>query len=357
MSAAKTPKWVEATGIMENVDKALLAKRDKEVGRGYIGASVLGGPCDRKLWYGFRWWAPPAFPARILRRFDDGHTMEERVVEDLREAGYEVHNVNPRARNEKKQYAAYIHGGIVGGHIDGFIRGNEFGDEYVLLEIKVMVSAKYEQDENGEPFKNKRQKLKTTDKGGKRQTGDLTGTWFKLHNAGVLKAKVQHWAQMQVYMGASHGSFVKWGLSAPLKRALYIAVNSDTQAWHCELIEYYPQIHKRLVDRGLSVAKHRESPPPRLSENPGHWTCKYCDYLADCHRELPPRSENCRNCRFADLVLPGESDHFGKRPSWRCREHGCNCPNDFAKCDEYEPIEQNEHKRAALNGPEPEAPF
>ena len=326
--------WTSADGIIINVDAALDRARDDESPRDYIGASVLGGECDRQLWYNFRWWDAPDFPPRILRRFDDGHAMEGRVIEYLRAAGYEVHCET----DDGEQYGARLAGGVVAGHLDGFVRGNDLGDRFHLLEVKIMVSAKYERDEDGEPTRNKRQKLKTTEAGGKRQTGSLEGTWFKLHRQGVYKAKLQHWAQMQVYMGASQAEYEAWGLPAPLTRALYVSVNGDTQAWHCELVDYAPSIYSRLVDRGARIAALRY-PPERISENPKYFPCLFCDSRDTCHLEKPPSTPSCRSCRFASLSLAGGSQ------AWLCGCTGAICPGDMKACDEFAPIEQSDFMR------------
>ena len=41
--------------------------------RAHLGASQLGKPCERQLWYGFRQTLQNDHSALTLRRFDDGH--------------------------------------------------------------------------------------------------------------------------------------------------------------------------------------------------------------------------------------------------------------------------------------------
>ena len=40
--------------------------------REHLGASEIGDPCSRKLWYLFRWVAVKKFDARMLRLFARG---------------------------------------------------------------------------------------------------------------------------------------------------------------------------------------------------------------------------------------------------------------------------------------------
>ena len=68
---------------LEAADAALEAAQDRSV-RPYLGASAIGDPCARKLWYGFRHAAPPSFSAEVLKRFEDGHHGEDVQAARLR---------------------------------------------------------------------------------------------------------------------------------------------------------------------------------------------------------------------------------------------------------------------------------
>ena len=61
------------------------ARQDKE--RNYLGASIIGDPCHRKLFYSFRWVSPPErFDGRMVRLFETGHREEALMIADLRHA-------------------------------------------------------------------------------------------------------------------------------------------------------------------------------------------------------------------------------------------------------------------------------
>ena len=49
------------------IDKA--HEENIERPRPHMGASMLGGVCERKMWLSFRWAVQPKFPGRILRLF------------------------------------------------------------------------------------------------------------------------------------------------------------------------------------------------------------------------------------------------------------------------------------------------
>jgi hypothetical protein len=69
-----------------------------EQARPYLGASSLGDPCARRLWYGFRWVARERFDGRMLRLFDTGHREEARLLDEMRAAGIEVWDRQPDGR-------------------------------------------------------------------------------------------------------------------------------------------------------------------------------------------------------------------------------------------------------------------
>src|SRR5690606_37392825 len=61
-----------------------------------VRGSSIGHPCERHLWYRFRWaHEGEKFDGRKLRLFHTGHVEEERLVAYLRLAGVEVQAVDP----------------------------------------------------------------------------------------------------------------------------------------------------------------------------------------------------------------------------------------------------------------------
>ena len=79
--------------------------------RPHLGASSIGGECERKTWYSFRWALEPDFTADVLRKFRDGHESEELIARELEQV------VTLSGRQARFQ------DGHFGGSVDGIIEG------------------------------------------------------------------------------------------------------------------------------------------------------------------------------------------------------------------------------------------
>lgn len=335
----------------EAISKVQVVDRNADQGvRGYLGASMIGGECERAVWYKFVGAAPSRIPARIHRKFDGGHDKEARVVQWLREAGYEVMDKNPRARSEHGQYGAYIWGGIFGGHTDGFVRGSDrheildLGESWHLLECKDMTSARYwyeEDDTNYEhPMGNRHPTEHPTKYG---NPADVTGAWWKMHRDGVHHQNQAYYSQLQAYMGLTretHPSNGKpiwehWGLDGPVNRALFVAVNTDTEQIHAELVEFKSKWWRAIKARALRIIR-ADKPPERIRETALYPPCSFCDYRGICHGGRP-MEKSCKTCKHSTIKLPGDGNFFGSQHAWLCTYHEEGC-GDFAACDAYEPI-------------------
>lgn len=216
--------------------------------RPHLGASVIGHPCDRHLWLLFRWAGSETFDGRMLRLFDTGRREESRVHEELRGIGCEVH-----ADDGGAQYRVQAVGGHFGGSMDGVVRGlPEAPKAWHVLEVKTY-----------------------SDK-----------LFAELVKKGVKDAKPQHWVQMQTYMHL-----------ADVDRALYYAVNKNTDALHIERVERDRAEGERIVARAERII-HASEPPLKLSEDPAWFECKWCRFHGQCHGSQVPEV-NCRTCANA----------------------------------------------------------
>ena len=229
--------------------------------RAHLGASLIGLACSRRLWYGFRWTARERFAGRMLRLFDTGKREESRVGDELRGIGCEVHMDDGQA-----QWRVSACGGHFGGSMDGAVLGlPEAPKSWHVLEIKTH-SAK---------------------------------SFADLAKKGVREAKPQHFAQMQTYMHL-----------AGVDRALYYAVNKDTDDLHIERVAYEKAFAERLVDKAARVISASE-PPPKLSEDPAWFECKFCPFHALCHGQAVAEV-NCRTCAHSTPVIDADGG------LWRC---------------------------------------
>lgn len=240
---------------------------DKFPFRSHMGASGIGDECPRKIWYNFRWAKKPSFDGRMLRLFNRGHLEEARFIALLLMIGAQVYQQDENGN----QFRISDAGGHFGGSGDGIVYG--------IPDLPPGAPALCEFKTSGEnPFK-------------------------KLVKEGVRNAKFEHFVQMQVYMR-------KMGI--PI--ALYMAVNKNTDEIHAELVPLDIEVADQFIERGSKIVFYPTS-PDRISNSPGWWACRFCDFLDICHKEGEPE-KNCRTCSYG---VPEEDG------TWKC--HNTNRDN------------------------------
>ena len=101
---------------------AALEAASGEAPRPHLGASQIGDPCSRKLWYGFRWALRRSIPAASLRKINDGHRGEQVLIDLLRQVrGLELYTDDPEQPGQQIGFS--LIGGHFCGHLDGIIVG------------------------------------------------------------------------------------------------------------------------------------------------------------------------------------------------------------------------------------------
>lgn len=225
--------------------------------RTHMGASLIGGPCDRAIWFTFRWATRARHTGRLLRLFETGNMAEARFVSDLRRIGVTVMDVDP---DTGRQWTLRDDTGHFGGSMDAVGIGfPEAPKAWHVVEFKTH-SAK---------------------------------SFAKLQADGVEKSKPLHFAQMQTYMHL-----------AGIERAFYLAVNKDTDELYQERIHYDAEIGLRMVARAQRIIAS-PTPPAGVSTDPAWWECRFCDHHALCHGEATPE-RHCRSCLHSTPVAGGE---------------------------------------------------
>lgn len=277
MAALPTPARLQ---VLDAID-AWRERTADQAPRPHLGASQIGQPCERRLWYGFRWAARETFNARMLRLFDRGQREEAAFVEELRGAGVTVHAVDP-GTGQQFRFSAVA--GHFGGSMDGVALGiPDAPKTWHLLEFKTH-SAK---------------------------------SFADLQKKGVAASKPLHAAQMQTYMHM-----------ADLDRALYLAVNKDDDTLHGERLRRDREAGARLIEKAERVIRAPE-PLPGISTDPAWYECKFCPAAAVCHgTAIAPVS--CRTCLHATPELDGNG-------RWSCAKWGSDIPAEAqAKgCDQH----------------------
>jgi len=260
---------MQATEIKDAVFKAIEKHEASLPPREYLGASSVGRECARDIWYSFRHGQPKdEFNGRMLRLFQHGHVEEERIVADLRKAGFTVFNQKP----DGGQYGFETHDGMFRGHIDGVII---IDGEPHLLECKTSSDKNYQ----------------------------------KLIDKGVEICKPEHYAQMQIYMHYVSGK-------KPLRKALYFVVNKDNDDIYTEIIDYDENKALHFSERAKVIIGTTHGP----TATPG-WKCGRCSFKNMCNAHNKKRDEDvasvpvaritCRSCVHSKL-------HEG---TWTCKRH------------------------------------
>lgn len=290
--------------IKEDIDEYCIKTYDDGF-RWHLGASLIGQDCVRSAWYSFRWAAQSkqaqdltpqgrANYARMQRLFNRGHREEARFVEFLRGTGWEVYEFDTskpvKENGEYPQFRVSGFGGHFGGSLDGIGIPPErygLGRMPLLLEFKT----------NG------------------------TGKSFTdLTEKGVALAKTQHFCQMSTYGSDPAYNF---------EYAAYQNICKNDDSLHVEVVKLDHKLGEQMRQRAERIITS-QTPPPRLSDNPTFYKCKWCDFFNQCH-ENAPLVKNCRSCKHAIPVDGGE---------WSCDLVKQIIPRDFVPkgCNEWRSV-------------------
>ncbi len=297
--------------------------------RNHLGGSELGKECWRQLWYKFRWVKLEKPDGRVRRLFNVGHMAEPRFISYLRGIGFEVKEFAQELwyseqLNEYKilEWNADKSGGTgsflpVIEHyrfVDAEKRGivikqwrihGAWGHYGGSLDGMCKAPARYEIE--GDLILLNEYKTNGTGSG-----------YAKVAETTLAKAKPEHFAQMSQY-GYKYG--IKFGL--------YMIENKNDSDITFKIIELDWNLGAQLEKKAESIIFSKEA-PPRISENPSFFNCKYCHHKPICFDgEVPER--NCRSCRNASPVEDAQ---------WKCALHDAIIPQDFIPiaCDKWLPI-------------------
>jgi hypothetical protein len=228
------------TRINAEIDRALVAERDAQRPRDYLGASRIGEPCARRLVYEFT--KTPVDPGKefagqTLRIFEAGHVFEDLAIRWLRTAGFDL-------RTQKRaggQFGFETAGGRVRGHVDGvIIDGPEIGLTWpVLWEHKALKAS----------------------------------SWNDTAKKGVQVSKPVYFGQMQIYMAYMD-----------LGSALFTALNKDTCELYHEQVPFDPAAAQALSDKAVYVLRAADAGEllPRIAASPDFYLCRFCPFVKRC---------------------------------------------------------------------------
>ena len=240
--------------------------------RPYLGASAIGKECDRELWLSFRWARERAMSAKGIKAVADGHHCEALQAERLRLVkGVELYTADPESPDNQIGFSRL--NGHFKGNLDGVIVGLIQAPKPHVWEHKAV---------NEKKWRNLFQ-LVATDESSALEHWDMV-----------------YFVQAQVYMGAMEIDRHYLTCTTPGGRdvvSVRTRFNKEVYDWALERAE-------RIIEMA--------DPPLKLSDDPEHFACRWCDFKALCHgtREAPKVS--CRTCGHST-----PSTKEGDAP-WRC---------------------------------------
>lgn len=264
-----------APKTMAAIEAAVVARAGDGL-RPHLGASQIGKPCERELWFTFRWAKRADFDGRMLRLFRRGQREEEEFAGLLRDIGCQVY----ASDHDGRQWT--FHRGHFGGSMDGAVIGlPDAPKKWHVVEMKTHGASSFN----------------------------------RLEKLGVAAAKPEHCAQMQCYMAMTG-----------MTRALYMAVCKDDDRLHLERIDFDEAEAARLMAKAARIIA-APAPPPGVSERADWWECKRCVYSGCCHDEDVPLP-TCRSCAHVTPTADGQ---------WLCERHGhaLDVPAQKAACHEH----------------------
>jgi len=230
-----------ADRFVSMIDAAIDEAGARETPRDYLGGSLIGEPCKRRLQYEF--FNTPkdegaGFEARTRRIFHRGHQGEEWMIEWIRAAGFDLKTAKPDGR----QFGFEDCEGRFKGHVDGVIVAGPDGYAYPALWENKVLGAK---------------------------------GWNQLARHGLAKAYPKYAAQVATYQAymqlAEHPAF-------------FTALNADTMEIHLSLVPFDQQLAQECADKAaqvLAACDHGEL-LPRIATEPHALSCKWCPFKDRC---------------------------------------------------------------------------
>jgi hypothetical protein len=221
------------TAINDAIERA--AATAAELPRPYLGASIVGHECLRRVQYD--WWCKPVLAARTKEIFDRGHYFETQSRNRLVTTGFKF------APPEVLSFSAV--GGALRGNADGIIiAGPNLPGAYLIYPLLWEHKC-------------------VNNKG-----------WCSLERDGLEKAYPQYYAQCLLYMAYLD-------VTNP---ALFTALNADT----CErlhlLVPFNTERAQFWSDRAVSIIEATRAGEllPRGFDDPNDWRCRMCSHRERC---------------------------------------------------------------------------
>lgn len=276
------------------VDDAVRAAREAQPPRQYLGGSILGYDCKRKLAY--QYFKTPldaeaGFTGRTYRIFDMGHDGEDRVAEYLRLAGFEL--MTETAHGKQFGFGVWPDedrpNGRVAGHCDGVVTG---ASEALLPHLAGMAFPAL--------WENKCLKA---------------SRFAAVKKRGLRNAEPEYYVQVQVYMSRIE---VLKNPDGTVNPTLWTAMNRDTGEIYYEMVKFDPRVAEDALLKGKQIieADHPED-LPRVASEISDFRCKWCDYRERCWNRVgaEPVREAAPPPSWPSMAGSSERSAFSVAPS------------------------------------------
>ena len=281
-------KFIEHGKVLNEIDKALELKQQNESERTYLGASQIGEPCHRKLFYSFRKVCKRQISAKGIRSIEDGFMQEKVMAERLRM----VPSIELYTHTEDGQQIGFEMMGFLRGHIDGMIL-NPLDGSPTKFEIWEHKSV------NLEKF------------------AKLTKLIHENEKTALESWDIIYYNQAILYMKA----FDK-------DRHFLTVTSPGGRDYQCCRTEYSEKKANLIIEKAKSIIFEDDILPSRISEKREFFSCNWCEYQGVCFDGNIPKI-NCGTCRYrnpniqtkqfecllAEKIIPDNILHVG------CKQH------------------------------------
>lgn len=225
---AEDPTLVALKAAVEKI-RALEPRRD------YIGASGIGGVCDRPQWYEYNKYPKKSMDWKGCFATEDGHRTEDMIIKRL----LMVDGITITNRQDEYAYKTFFKG-----HPEGIISGLKQSSVPHLLEVKTCNDKKYNNlkkciDDYGEKF------------------------------------AFQKWDQTYY----AQGMVLCYGFNVT-RHYLVVALPGGRDVISCRT-NADNNFAKVLLDKAERIANTKEV-PSRISDNQDFFICKFCSWKDLC---------------------------------------------------------------------------
>jgi CRISPR/Cas system-associated exonuclease Cas4 (RecB family) len=252
---------------LADIDRALEYEQKLESPRNYLGASIIGDECWRKVFYDFKNCRIREIKCTGIKAIQDGFACELIMANRLKKLPYiTLYTEDPQ--NPKQQIGIESLLGHLRGHLDGMIKGIlEAPLTWHVWESKAVNEKKWDEF------------VKIRAEHGEKQALQL---WDQCY-----------YAQAQIYMHFTR------------TERHYITVMTPGGRGHVSArTEYNRKYAEMLIDKARQIIFDDENLPSRLSDNREFYKCKWCQFQTICH-DGDFSDINCKTCRYRKCVENG----------------------------------------------------